>query len=571
MYAVVQKPIRPDCTHSDTLAPSEKLVSEGLVTKEQLNAAELTRSTLGGGLGRILVKKGLIGEKELEEFFSWGLGLEKVDLEGQTIDRTLLRFVPYPLAKKYNIIPILLTDDLLSIAISDPFEISSLEAELCCEGHPLSFVFVPSPQIEKAIKENYSVQKINRARDVEIVTKTKKQETPLEIDKIKELATSIGALETVNSILEGAYQDTASDIHIEPQENFIRVRFRIDGVLEERHLLPKKLLLPLVSRTKVLSGMNIAERRSPQDGRFTVKIHGEVLDCRTSAYPTVHGEKIVIRLLTKRSLIKLEQIGMSIQDRETFKKGVMKPHGMILVTGPTGSGKSTTLYSSLQLLNSINRNIVSIEDPIENEIPGINQSQLNTKANMTYASALRSMLRQDPDVIMIGEIRDSETADMAIRAALTGHLILSTLHTNTAIGAVTRLINLGVPHFLLASSLVGVLGQRLVRRICDECRHEVSWELGKGKLLGMKPSSPLFRGRGCKTCRFTGYVGRIGLFEIIPVEKPLRKLIEQNQKEEILIEEVEKRGWRSMLEDGKEKIRNGLTTVEEVLRVTEIE
>jgi type IV pilus assembly protein PilB len=549
-----------------------EMVNQGLITKDQLAVAEITQRTLGGDLGHILIQKGFIREPQIVNFFSEQFGIQVVDLKGYTINPALLRLIPYHYVQKFTTIPLSRTGDALTLAIADPFNLPRLETEIrCCEDLQFNFVMAPRQQIEAVIREHYRIDRCTRlgADKVEIIN-TEKKESPDSLEKAEKLATSLGTVAAVDSILETAYTAEASDIHFEPQDNFIRVRLRIDGLLEEKHVLPIGMHMPIISRIKIISGMNIAERRAPQDGRFSVKIRGKLLDCRTSTYPTQYGEKAVIRLLSKGSLKKLEQLGLSSKDREIFKSWILKPHGLILVTGPTGSGKSTTLYAALQMLNSIDRNIISIEDPIENEISGINQAQVNIKANLTFASALRCMLRQDPDVIMVGEVRDAETAEMVLRAALTGHLVLSTLHTNTAIGAISRLINLGIPPFLLASSLIGVLAQRLVRKNCPQCLTEYVDQEGEGRILKFEPENKLFRGQGCEACRHTGYTGRMGLFELLTVGAPLKKLIEQGLPEESLLKEATAQGFTPMIENGRTKILEGMTTLREVLRVTEV-
>ncbi|MBF0493344.1 MAG: type II/IV secretion system protein, partial [Deltaproteobacteria bacterium] len=513
-------------------------------------------------------------EKDLLAYYSEQFGFPLLNLAQQSIHRTLLKYVPYHLAKKYNVIPVNLSEGTLTVVIPDPGLVSLLRGELQSKSLVLKFALAPKQQIEKAVIEHYQIHLLNSLgkEQVEVInTEERKNRTEGEEgnQNVEELASSVGAVAAVNSILEMAFVEKASDIHIEPQENFVRVRFRVDGLLEEKHILPVKMLLPIVSRMKIISGMNIAEKRAPQDGRISLKIRGNLLDCRASCYPTVFGEKVVIRLLSKGGLKKLEQLGMFPEDCERFKSWIKRPHGLLFVTGPTGSGKSTTLYSALQMLNSIDRNIMSIEDPVENEIAGVNQGQLNNKANMTFASAMRSMLRQDPDVIMVGEVRDPETAEMALRAALTGHLVLSTLHTNTAVGAVSRLINLGIPNYLLSAALVGVLGQRLVRKICIDCIEEYEDEEGEGQALGLAKGTKLFRGKGCSNCRETGFTSRVGIFELFTVTEELRKIIDSGGKDEHIAEAAKNYGYTYMIEDGRKKVTQGITTVSEVLRVTE--
>ena len=548
----------------------KEMVSRGLITQDQLAVAEKTRNTLGGDLPHILVQKGFIRENEMMNFFSGVLHWEQVDLSKFSPEKHLLRYVSFHVAKKYGVVPYALRENTLVLAIAEPGNTQAIEEAINQPDMHIDYVIASKRQIEKVISDHYQLLKTvtASAAKVEIVTEEKKHQADPS-KKAEELAVSVGAVDTVNSILDVAHREQASDIHIEPQENYIRVRMRIDGIMEEKMILSIKMLLPVVSRIKIISGMNIAEKRAPQDGRMTLRISGEMTDCRTSSYPTVHGEKIVIRLLRKGSLKKLDQLGMYPHDAETFRTWVKRPHGLIFVTGPTGSGKSTTLYSALQILNSVERNIMSIEDPVENEIPGVNQAQLNNKANVTFASAMRSMLRQDPDVIMVGEVRDAETAEMALRAALTGHLVMSTLHTNTAVGAVSRLVNLGIPPFLLSAALVGVLGQRLVRKICPQCKEEYTDNEGKLKILGLPENSKTYIGKGCEACRKTGYVSRIGIFELFTVNEDVRKLIEEGATDEKISEEIKKKGYVPMIEDGRKKILEGQTSMNEVLRVTE--
>ncbi len=549
------------------------MVERGLITRDQWSVAEVTQQHLGGDLSNILVQKGFIREADLLKFFSDHLELPLARIDAQNLNRNLMRCISYHLVQKYTLIPIEQNGNTITLAISDPLSFSQLKEELSQipTGEEFRFVIAPRKQIELAIQEFYQVQKMGKtsSSSVEIVQGDNKTQSDAK-EKVEEMASSMGTVAAVDSILESAFKDHASDIHLEPQEKFIRVRLRIDGVLEEKHILPIKMLLPIISRIKIISGMNIAEKRAPQDGRFTARIHGTPLECRTSSYPTVYGEKVVIRLLSKGNLKRLEQTGMALKDCECFKSWIFRPHGLILVTGPTGSGKSTSLYAALQLLNSPERNIVSIEDPVESEIAGINQAQVNNKANMTFASALRSMLRQDPDVIMVGEIRDAETAEMAIRAALTGHLVLSTLHTNTAVGAISRLINLGIPPFLLSSSLIGVLGQRLVRKNCSHCTEEILFESEGEDPIGLMKGDKVFKGKGCEHCRQTGYSGRVGIYELLTITQNLRALSEKGATDEVILAQAVSEGFTTMMQDGRTKVLEGMTTADEVVRVTEV-
>ncbi|MBI2337500.1 MAG: Flp pilus assembly complex ATPase component TadA [Deltaproteobacteria bacterium] len=551
----------------------EEMVQSGLITSDQLAVARVTQDSMGGNIGNILLKKGFVGEDQITNFLSGRLNIPLQSIKGLSIDTNLVRLIPYTLAYRYSMLPLAKRENKIQLALADPLSLYSLDEisnTLHCE---LEVVLAPKEEVLNAMREHYRKQDLREIDidEVEVIKETDENQDE-NTEKVQEMASSVGAVSAVNSIFLQAYREKASDIHVEPQRDYVRVRLRVDGRLEERQILPRRMLLPVTSRIKILSGMNIAERRAPQDGRAQLKISGNFIDMRTSSYPTAFGEKIVIRLLRKDNLMKLEHLGFSSRDLKVFSQVITQPFGIILVTGPTGSGKSTTLYAALQRVNSIDRNIVSVEDPIESEIGGVNQAQVNPKAGMTFASALRSILRQDPDVIMIGEIRDGETADMALRAAMTGHLVFSTLHTNTAVGAIPRLINLGVAPFLLSSSLLGVMAQRLIRRICQDCRTPTPADPQMLRYLGMPEDAVVYKGAGCPKCRNTGFAGRIGLFEIVPVKDKMKTIIEQNAKEEEIMAYIKSTGeYRSMKEDGIEKILQGVVTLEEVIKVTEAE
>ncbi|MBI4689881.1 MAG: type II/IV secretion system protein [Nitrospirae bacterium] len=376
----------------------------------------------------------------------------------------------------------------------------------------------------------------------------------------------------VNTMMTQAVKDRASDIHIEPYEASLRVRFRIDGRLHDAMTPPKHLHAGIISRLKILSGMDIAEKRVSQDGRFPINIEGRQFDVRSSTLPTMHGEKIVMRLLEKTAglpQLQLKELGFSENVLREYERLISKPYGFVLATGPTGCGKTTTMYSSLRNISTAEKNIVTIEDPIEYNLPGINQVQINPKAGLTFASGLRSILRQDPDIIMIGEIRDIETASIATHAALTGHLVLSTLHTNDSVGAIARLIDMGVEPFLITSSLVGVLGQRLITKVCPYCKESFTAEIDILQSIGIKGKILLQRGKGCNECRFTGYLGREGLFELLLITEGIKKLIVEKATATEIKEQALKEGFSPMRNEGLLKVVEGLTTIEEVLRVTQ--
>ncbi|MCX5713046.1 MAG: GspE/PulE family protein, partial [Candidatus Omnitrophica bacterium] len=377
-------------------------------------------------------------------------------------------------------------------------------------------------------------------------------------------------IKLVNLIIMQAVKDKASDIHVEPGEEKVLIRFRIDGILHEIQQIPKHLQSALASRVKVMAKMDISEIRNPQDGRIQLKMESKSLDLRVSTFPTMHGENIVMRILDKSSVILgLKELGFAKNDLAEFDKIVRHPNGIVLVTGPTGSGKTTTLYAALSAINSIEKNIITIEDPVEYEIPLIRQTQVNPRAGLTFANGLRSILRQDPDIIMVGEIRDKETADIAIQASLTGHLVLSTLHTNDAASSLTRLIDMGIEPFLIASSVIGILAQRLVRVICPKCKEKYMPSDEIIKDLGLDQKIELFRGKGCMHCRNTGFTGRIGIFELLTVTEEIKNMVTSKRSANEIKKKALEQGMRVLRDDGMEKVKSGITTAEEVLRVTE--
>lgn len=550
----------------------KELVEAGLISADQLAVVEETRKNLGGDLGHILIRKGFLTKEQILQFLSERLNIPFISLKEYTVDPDVAKLVPVSLAKKYHFMPLFKIEDTLTVAMADPLDVlamDELRAILKCNIQPM---LASAEEIEEAIAESYRMleRDIETGEGIEIIQYGLDVEEAAS-DKLQEIASGSKIIAEVNRILENAVKERASDVHIEPQANSLKIRDRVDGVLEERLILPKQMHLPIVTRIKILGGMDIAERRVPQDGRVRAKVAGTMIDMRISSYPTMFGEKVVIRLLTREQIIGVDSLGFTPMERTSFEKIISHPHGIFLVTGPTGSGKTTTLYAALQRLNSQDRNIVSIEDPIENEIPGVNQAQVNVKAGMIFASALRSILRQDPDIIMVGEVRDQETADMAVRSAITGHLVLSTIHTNTALGAVTRLKDLGVEPFLISSALVGLMSQRLVRKVCQHCRKKAKVDSEKLVSLGLSADIIPVRGQGCKFCRMSGYSGRMGLFQIIDINDEMSNLIAEGAAEEKLRDVVRKRGIMSLRQRGMHFVIDGITTVDEVLRVTDKE
>ncbi len=548
----------------------QEMVNAGLISRDQLAVALETKKNLGGDLGSILIRKRFVTEEQIADFLNQNLNIPFVTLKDYVIDPDLTKIVPVSLAQKYHFMPLSRVENTLTIVMANPmdvFAIDDIRAALKMKVQP---VLASAMEVDRLLQEGYRVREMAEEvlEDIQVI-QDGMESIEDAAERLKEMASGTKVIAEVNRIIFSAVSKRASDIHIEPMEKSVRMRYRIDGFLEERLILPRQMHLPIVTRIKIMSGMDIAERRVPQDGRVRIKALGNLIDMRVSTYPTMYGEKVVIRLLTRETILSLDDLGFADRDKKCFEEIISKPHGVFLVTGPTGSGKTTTLYAALQKINSQDRNIISIEDPIENEIIGITQAQVNLKAGLTFAAALRSILRQDPDVIMVGEVRDRETADIVVRAAITGHLVFSTLHTNTAIGAITRLVDLGIERFLISSGIIGLLAQRLVRRICPHCRHEVNAENAKREVLSIDPKATIYRGKGCKNCRMSGYWGRLGIFELVDISPMLREMIIQGASEDKLLEQAKKEGTTEIREAGIQKILEGVTTIEEVLRVTE--
>ncbi len=547
----------------------QELVNAGLISDDQLAVVLETQKNLGGDLGQLLIKKGFLKEDDVFLFLSDRLHIPFISLKDYTIDPDAAKFVPITLAKQYHFMPVFKIDDVLTIAMADPLDVFALDEIRSSLKTRVQPMLASAHEIDHAIYENYRIIDDNDmvGDDVQVIPYGGESSEDV-ADSLKELASGAKTVAEVNRIISVAAKEKASDIHIEPMENSVKVRSRIDGILEERIILPKHTHVPIVTRIKIMGGMDIAERRVPQDGRVRMKINGRQIDLRISTYPAMYGEKVVMRLLSRDQVYDISSLGFNADERAIFERIISHPHGIFLVTGPTGSGKTTTLYAALQKLNSQANNIVSIEDPIENEIVGVNQAQVNTKAGMTFLSAMRSILRQDPDIIMIGEIRDGETADIAVRAAITGHLVFSTIHTNTALGAVSRLTDLSIEPFMIATSVVGLMSQRLVRRICPHCKIEVSVEENKLISLGLDKNITTYKGSGCKKCRMSGYLGRMGLFQIVEIDDTLRQMILKEESEYKMNNHAREKGFLDMRDKGVLRIREGVTTVDEVLRVT---
>ncbi len=527
----------------------ESLVEKGLITEEQLRQAELEAGADAKPLRKILTKKGLISEEDLTAFLSQQFDLPIVDLTNYLIDPEIIDLIPEGLARKHLLIPILRIGNDLTVAMVDPSDVFALDELHMKTGLNIEPALAVETEVKKALDQHYSakgtLEEVIGSLDREQLEIKPGQE--LELKKLQGIAEEPPVIKLVNLMVIEAVRQGASDIHVEPEEDTLKIRFRIDGLLHERTGPPKYLQSAVISRIKVMADLDISERRAPQDGRIQMKMEGRDIDIRVSCIPTIYGENVVLRLLDRSQVIlELKQLGFLPSILTQYEKLICCPHGIILVCGPTGSGKTTTLYASLNVINSEDINIITIEDPIEYHLAGIRQMQVNPKVGLRFADALSSILRQDPDVIMVGEIRDIETARAAVQAALTGHLVFSTLHTNDAPSAVTRLVDMGVEPFLISSSVIGVLSQRLVRTICAECK-----------------------GEGCKGCIQTGYRGRIGIYELMIPSEKIRVLITAKASADKIRKAAVEAGMQLLREDGEKKVNDGITTKQEVMRVSE--
>lgn len=554
------------------------LVQAGAITEDQLNQALAKQKALKVPLGEALVDLGFITEEKFLTSLASQLKIPYLDLQGVKISQDAIRKVQESVARKHKVIPISIENGSLKLAMTDPLNIFAVDEVTIQSGMDVITVLAAESDIERAIQEQYGVAASIKAAVKSLGVQEEKKEEAAALVSGGDTPATLNATEApvaklVEMILKQALDDGASDIHIEPTEDALNIRYRIDGVLFEASRPPKSVESALISRIKVLAKMDIAETRAPQDGGFSAKLGPKEIELRVSTCPTIYGENMVMRILDKtKLLVDLQGSGLMGTNLDKYHLLLEKPYGVILVTGPTGSGKTTTLYGSLAKLNSPTRNIKTIEDPVEYRLAGIRQTQVNPKANITFATGLRSLMRQDPDIIMVGEIRDTETAEIAIQAALTGHLVLSTLHTNDTPGALSRLSDLKIEPFLLASSIVGVLAQRLVRKICKQCKVQHDPTEEELKVLfpkGDRQPVTLYRGAGCKACKKSGYAGRMGIFEVLVITDEVRELVlKKAAPMSIRKKAVETQDMKSLREDAISKVLEGYTTVEEVKRVT---
>jgi type IV pilus assembly protein PilB len=559
----------------------ELLVREGIVSSQQLEAALDRQRKEGGPLGQKLVSMGAITKDRLAEALSEHYGVACVDLRSTRVEPSLRDAIPFELAKQWRALPLFRTGDSLMVALADPDDVRAVDAIEAHVGNRIDVCFAHEDDLSAAIDRFYGAKEplrhsIGSLSQEFAAVSSASFERPAPGRAAAANALDERAAPTVrlvNLLVSEAVERGASDVHIEPQREGVHVRFRVDGMLVDAPAPPKRMLPAVVSRIKVLSDLDISESRVPQDGRFAFTVGKREVDIRVSVVPTVHGENVVLRIMDHENRhADLDRIGLSPHDARRIEEMIAYPHGLVLVTGPTGSGKTSTLYAALSRINSIDRHIVTIEDPVEYHIDLVRQIQVNAKAGLTFANGLRAILRHDPDVIMVGEIRDPETADIAVQSALTGHLVFSTLHTNDAVGALTRLVDLGVEPFLVASATVGVVAQRLVRVLCPECREPVVIGPETAAALDVSTRLPLgsatYRARGCLSCRESGYRGRIGIFETLRVTPRLRELLLAKAPPAAQREEGERDGMRQLRDDGVEKALQGVTSLEEVLRVT---
>jgi type IV pilus assembly protein PilB len=557
------------------------ILADGLVTPEQFEHALAEQKKTHEKLGEILVRLGLLTEEQLVHFLSSQYGIPEVTFPDKIAPETI-RLIPARIARKYSVVPIGRTIGSVTVAVADPTNLSALDDVAFMTGLKVVPTIASPSIIRQAIERHYEATPVTMAdvlseveAEVAEVEVLEGRDTGAHVDlnELRSSADQVPVVRLVNSILLDAIRRGASDVHMDPSEHIFRVRFRVDGILHEVMTPPKRVEPAVVSRLKIMANLDIAERRLPQDGRIKLRENGHEVDFRMSVLPSLFGESVTLRILDKGALkVDLTQLGFEEASLTEFRKAIQSPNGLILITGPTGAGKTTTLYSALNAVNSPDRNIVTVEDPVEYELQGITQVQVSEEIGRTFATALRSFLRHDPDVILVGEMRDQETAQIAVRAALTGHLVLSTLHTNSAAQTISRLQDMGVPPFLVASSLRVVVAQRLARKVCQDCREP--YQLDEASLVqyGHAPlglgGCTVFKGKGCATCHGTGMKGRVALYEVLPVTPEIRGLILNSTFASEIQDVASKQGMKTLREAGLLKVLQGVTTVEEILRVT---
>jgi type IV pilus assembly protein PilB len=556
----------------------EMLVSAGLLTEEQLAQALSEQKKTGLKLGEYLIQNSIIKESQVIDLISRQMRIKKFNHQDFPLDVDLIQYIPADMATKLKVAPLRAQSNLLLVAMVDPMDINALDAIEIQSDMEVEPVICTEQELNQLIAGLYGVRtgmdglmEIISQLDVEDeVATAASASTDVAVSSLEDMASEVPIIRLVNSILSQAVREKASDIHISPEKNSVQVRFRIDGALQEIPSPPKSLHLAVVSRLKILGNMDIANTRIPQDGRFTVTMENKEINVRVSTLPTIYGENVVMRLLDMSAGgYTLDELGMADSDREKMTRVLQKPYGMILCTGPTGSGKSTSLYAMLRMINTPDINIITLEDPVEYRVNNIRQVQLNTKAGMTFASGLRSILRQDPDVVMVGEIRDHETANIAVQAALTGHRLLSTVHTNDAAGAITRFVDMGIEPFLISSVLLATIAQRLVRKVCPFCKEEYRPDAALLKFWGLHnvKDAVFVRGKGCYQCNNTGFKGRSGVYEVLVNDDQVQDMILHRASSQEITRTLQKNGnLRTLKEDAAFKVLHGVTTLEEATR-----
>jgi len=550
----------------------EILVEEGLTTADVVATALARSEKTGERLGEVLVALGAVSADDVLRALATQLKLAYMPREELPSPLPILKSLSPKYLRQYAVAPVSVEGGWLTVATADPLNPIITDDLRQFTGLPVRIVVSPADAIIDAIDRTYEGTATPLQRIVEGIDDDQGGSDDEDVSHLRDMAFEAPVVRLVNLLIENAISMESSDIHIEPFEDTLRIRYRIDGILYDQEAPPRRLQAAVTSRIKLMAEMNIAERRLPQDGRIRVTLHSRRVDIRVSTIPTVHGESIVMRLLDRSSVfLPLESLGFSPEMLQRFEKLINRPHGIFLVTGPTGSGKTTTLYAALEKLNSSERKIITVEDPVEYQLKGVNQIPVKPKIGLTFASGLRHIVRQDPDVILVGEIRDLETAEISIQAALTGHLVFSTLHTNDAPSAITRLQDMGVEPYLVSSVLEGVLAQRLIRRICNQCRAPEVASPADIEALGIAAAdrdAKLFRGKGCENCRGTGYRGRSGIYELFPISEDVRSLVLRRASSREIRRTAVNDGMITLRDDGWRKAREGLTTIEEVLRVT---
>ena len=545
------------------------LLENDLLTQSELDEALRIQMEEKKRLGEVLISKGYVTELDIMNVLQKQLHIQYVKINDLDITPGIPNLITEKIARRYELIPIILEGSVLTVAMTDPINFFAREDIALITGYEVKPVMSFKHEVINAIDKFYNssvseelYQEINANYNLDSYG------DDIDNDSLAEI-NNAPIVKLLNSILENAVKLKASDVHIEPDEKNIRIRYRVDGDLIKILTPSMNTHSALVTRIKIMAKLNIAEKRVPQDGKVEIEVGGRIIDLRISILTTIHGEKVVIRLLDRSgSVHKKEDIGFSDKNADIFDKLLKNPNGIILMTGPTGSGKTTTLYAALTSISDVTKNIITIEDPVEYRMRGINQTQINTKANVTFASGLRSILRQDPDIIMIGEIRDSDTASIAVRAAITGHLVFSTIHTNDTASTIARLVDMGIEPFLISSSLVGVVAQRLVKKLCKHCKSPYSTNISEAELLGVEVGTKVYASKGCQQCNFTGFTGRTAVHEVLPITKRIRVLINDNKNADQIRTEAVDEGMVTLREDIKRLVINGTTSIDEMLRLT---